>query len=170
MPVSLTLRNTKGSALTFTEMDNNLSNLKNAVDAIDSVTFVSTSTTQTITGAKTFSNTATFSSTVSLKDIRETIYAFGTTNGTIAPNASTASVFTITLNGNLTLNAFTNPIAGQAITMIVTQDATGSRTLSSTMKFAGASKTLTTTATNIDVINVFYDGTNYLASLVKGFA
>jgi hypothetical protein len=164
MPVSLTLRNTKGSALTFTEMDTNLSNLKTAVDAVDSVTFVTTSTTQTVTGAKTFN-------TVTLKDIRESIYAFGTTSGTIAPNASTASVFTITLNGTLTMNAFTSPQAGQSVTMIVAQDGTGSRTLSSTMKFAGSSKTLTTTATTgLDVINIFYDGTNYLASLVKGFA
>jgi hypothetical protein len=38
------------------------------------------------------------------------------------------------------------------------------------MKFAGASKTLSTAANSIDIISVYYDGTNYFASLAKGFA
>jgi hypothetical protein len=36
------------------------------------------------------------------------------------------------------------------------------------MKFAGGSKTLSTTNTT-DIISVFYDGTNYWASLSKDF-
>jgi hypothetical protein len=66
------------------------------------------------------------------------------------------------------LNAFTSPIAGQSLTLIINTNGT-SRTLTSTMKFAGASKTLSTTNTT-DIISVFYDGTNYWASLAKGFA
>jgi hypothetical protein len=54
--------------------------------------------------------------------------------------------------------------------LILTQDGTGSRLLTSDLKYAGASKTLSTAASAIDVINIFYDGTNYLASLVKGYA
>jgi hypothetical protein len=100
-------------------------------------------------------------------EYNENIYSLGTTNGTIAPDAANGNIQTITLNGNLTLNTFTNPIAGQSITLIVNTGGTG-RTLTSTMKWAGATKTLSTTST-IDVINIFYDGTNYLASLIKGY-
>jgi hypothetical protein len=98
----------------------------------------------------------------------EAVHSIGTTSGTVAPNATNGNVQTITLNGNLTLNAFTSPVAGQSITLIVNTNGTG-RTLTSTMKFAGAEKTLSTTNTT-DIISVFYDGTNYWASLSKGFA
>lgn len=100
-------------------------------------------------------------------EYHEKINALGTTSGTVAPDVANGNVQTITLNGNLTLNAFTNPIAGQSLTLIINTNGTG-RTLSSTMKFAGGSKTLSTTNTT-DIISVFYDGTNYWASLSKGF-
>jgi hypothetical protein len=38
------------------------------------------------------------------------------------------------------------------------------------MKFSGASKTLSTAASSIDIMTVFYDGSTYYASLAKGFA
>jgi len=97
----------------------------------------------------------------------ETVFSLGTTSGTIAPNAANGAVQTITLNGNLTLNAFTNPVAGQSLTLIVNTGGTG-RTLTSSMKFAGGEKTLSTTDTT-DIISIFYDGTNYWASLAKDF-
>lgn len=103
-----------------------------------------------------------------LKDYGETIYDLGTTNGTITPDVVNGNVQKITLNGNLTFSAFANPVAGQSLTLIINTNGTG-RTLTSTMKFAGASKTLSTTST-FDIISVFYDGTNYFASLAKGFA
>jgi hypothetical protein len=105
----------------------------------------------------------------SVKNIRynETQHSLGTTSGTIAPNAANGNVQTITLNGNLTLNAFTSPLAGQSLTLIVNTNGTG-RTLTSTMKWAGGEKTLSATSTT-DIISVFYDGTNYWASLAKGF-
>jgi len=101
----------------------------------------------------------------------EKINSFGTTSGTISPNASSAAVFTITLNGNITMNsADVTMTSGQSIAVIATQDGTGGRTLTTDMKFAGGSKTLSTAAGAIDIINIFYDGTNKLCSLVKGYA
>ena len=76
----------------------------------------------------------------------------------------------MTLTGNVTISALANVSAGSNVTLILTQDATGSRTLTSTMKFAAGAKTLSSTANAIDIISVFYDGTNYFASLNKGFA
>jgi hypothetical protein len=98
----------------------------------------------------------------------EKIHDLGTTSGTITPDVANGNVQTITLNGNLTFSAFSNPVAGQSLTLIIDTNGT-SRTLTSSMKFAGASKTLSTTDTT-DIISVFYDGTTYWASLGKGFA
>lgn len=89
---------------------------------------------------------------------------------TITPNVTNGNVQTVTLTGNVTFSAFTSPIAGQSLTLKVVQDATGSRLLTSTMKFAAGEKTLSTAANSIDIISVYYDGTNYFASLAKGFA
>ena len=104
-----------------------------------------------------------------LKDLTETI-ATVTYASTITPDVANGTVQKVTLTGDVTFSAFANPVTGQSLTLIVTQDATGSRLLTSTMKFNGASKTLSTTANSIDIITVFYDGTNYYASLGKGFA
>jgi hypothetical protein len=107
--------------------------------------------------------------TTTLDDIRETVAAL-TYAATITPNAADGSIRTITLTGNVTFSAFTTPVSGQTITLIITQDATGSRTLTSTMKFAGGLKTLSTAANSIDILTVSYIGTTYYASLAKGFA
>jgi hypothetical protein len=108
-------------------------------------------------------------SNVNLKDYKETNFAL-TYGATITPDVVNGNVQTVTLTDNVTFNAFGNPETGQSLTLIVKQDGTGSRTLTSTMKFAGADKTLSTAANAIDIISVFYDGTDYYASLAKGFA
>jgi hypothetical protein len=104
-----------------------------------------------------------------LDDIRETVFAL-TYGATITPDAANGSIQTVTLTGNVTFSAFSNPVSGQTITLIITQDGTGSRTLTSTMKFAGGSKTLSTAASSIDILTVSYIGTTYYASLAKAFA
>jgi hypothetical protein len=122
------------------------------------------------TGVFTTLSATTFSAaTTTLDDIRETVAAL-TYGATITPNAADGSIRTITLTGNVTFSAFTSPVSGQTITLIITQDGTGSRTLTSTMKFAGGSKTLSTAAGAIDILTVSYIGTTYYASLAKGFA
>ena len=98
--------------------------------------------------------------------------ALGSVSGTVAGIAtSTASVVTMTATGNITINAAdVSMTTGQSITLIITQDATGGRTLTSDMLFAGGIKTLSTAANAIDIINIYYDGTNKLCALVKGYA
>jgi hypothetical protein len=105
------------------------------------------------------------------KEYQETVYAIGNSGtSTLTPNAANGNIQTITATGNFTLSAFTAPTSGETITFIITQDATGSRTLTSTMKFAGGLKTLSTAANSIDILTVSYIGTTYYASLAKGFA
>ena len=103
-----------------------------------------------------------------IKDLTETVYTLSY-SATITPNVANGTVQVVTLTGNVTFSAFTSPVAGQSLTLIVKQDATGNRTLTSTMKFSGGSKTLSTAANSVDIITVFYDGTNYWASLGKDF-
>ena len=109
--------------------------------------------------------------TLTYKDGRDTIYAAGSTTGTITPNAANGNVQTITLTGSITFNAFTSPVSGQSMTLIITQPSSGGPfTLTSTMKFAGGFKTLSTANNAIDMLTVSYIGTTYYASLVTGFA
>jgi len=57
------------------------------------------------------------------------------------------------------------------MTLVVTQPSSGGPyTLTSTMKFAGGTKTLSTAANAIDIISIFYDGTTYYASLATNFS
>ena len=98
----------------------------------------------------------------------EDVHDIGTTGGTIAPDVSNGNIQTITLNSNLTINAFTNPIAGQSLTLIINTNATG-RTLTSSFLYAGGNKTLSTTNTK-DILTVFYDGSNYYANLVTNYS
>jgi hypothetical protein len=111
----------------------------------------------------------TFTNAVTFVGFNETRLAPAYTS-TFAPNVSTATIWSITLTGNIAFDGFTSPIAGQSATVILKQDGTGSRTLSSTMKFSGASKTLSTAASATDIISVFYDGTLHYATLTKGYA
>jgi hypothetical protein len=102
---------------------------------------------------------------------KETVIAGGNTGAsTLTPNVAAGTIFNYTLTGNITINALGNAVAGSSAVLILTQDATGNRLLSSTMKFAGNSKTLSTAASSIDIMSVFYDGTTYYATLSKGYA
>jgi len=101
----------------------------------------------------------------------EKVYTAGSTTGTITPDAANGNIQSITLTGSITFNAFSNPVSGQTITMIITQPAAGGPyTLTSTMLFAGASKTLSTAANAVDILTVSYIGTTYYATLSKGYA
>lgn len=133
----------------------------------DRHTFYNADGTTTLVNVTT--STITLSKPTVFTGIQETKVA-ATYNASFAPDVSTATIWTMTLTGDVTFNGFTNPQAGQSATIIFTQDGTGSRTLTSSMKFAGGSKTLTTTASATDIISVFYDGSNYWAALSKGYA
>jgi len=74
---------------------------------------------------------------------------------TISVNFASSNNFSVTLGGNRTLGNPSNVVAGQSGFIAVTQDGTGSRTLSysSNWDFAsGSPPTLTTTAGATDII------------------
>ena len=108
-------------------------------------------------------------SAVTIKNYKDAAFTV-TYASTITPDVSNGSLQTVTLTGNVTFSAFTNPQAGQSLIMIVKQDTTGNRLLTSTMKFAGNVRTLSTAANAIDIISCFYDGSTYFATLSTGYA
>lgn len=89
---------------------------------------------------------------------------------TITINCALSNVFQVTLGGNRTIAAPTNPLRGQMIVLIVRQDATGSRTLTWNSVFTwpgGTAPTLSTAANAVDVIGFVYD---YAATKWRGVA
>ena len=94
-----------------------------------------------------------------------------TTSTSFTPVMSVGPVQRVTANNNFTLTAPTGMIQGQSITLIIVQDATGSRVMTpnAAYKFAYGLKTLSTAANAIDMMSIFYDGTDYLCNLVKGY-
>ena len=88
-----------------------------------------------------------------------------TDQATITWDASTQDVCKLTLGGNRTLNAPTNPTTGQFISLLVIQDGTGSRTLSFNAIYEfkdDTAPTLTTTASKGDVFVFRYNGSKWL--------
>ena len=97
----------------------------------------------------------------------ETVYDYGTTSGSITPNWNNGSMQKITLNGGLTLNLPTNMQTGSTMKLIIRQDGSGNHTMTAngSLKFKGGNKTLSTAASAIDMIKIYYDGTSYLCDL-----
>ena len=117
-------------------------------------------------------------SDVVLKNYKESIYdrnptgngsPIGLTEGTVTPDAAQGSLHYLTLTDDITINGFANAVAGQTITLIITQPASGAHSLISTMKFAGGYKTLTAQANAVDILTITYDGTTYWASLASDY-
>jgi hypothetical protein len=96
--------------------------------------------------------------------------------GTISWNPSSGLNASVTLAGNRTLSFSTAPPTGAYGTLVVKQDATGSRTLtlpSVANKILGSSSTttigLSTAANAIDIVNFYFDGTNYFWNVGQGY-
>jgi hypothetical protein len=96
-----------------------------------------------------------------------------TDGATITPDFQAGRVFTVTLAGNRVLANPTNQVAGQSGMIVVSQDATGSRTLSygNAWKFPGGAPTLTTTASAVDIISYYVQASGTIrATISKAFA
>lgn len=110
-------------------------------------TYVGRTTTDTLTN-----KTLTTPSIASIKGTLTT----DTDGATITFDKNVSDFHTVTLAGNRTL-AVSNMAAGDRITLVLVQDATGSRTISSwftTIKWAGGSApTLTATANKADIVS-----------------
>ena len=84
---------------------------------------------------------------------------------TIAWNVSTQPVAKVTLGGNRTLGAGTNPQTGQFVSLLIIQDGTGSRTVTFNAAYefvADTAPTLTGTANKGDHFVFRYNGAKFI--------
>jgi hypothetical protein len=145
-------------------------NLDLANSSISNVVNITSTGNVSVTGNVTLSANANIVNT-NLVRFSETVVNGGNTGAsTLTPNAAAGSIYQYTLTGNITINTLSNAVAGTSMMLILTQDGTGNRLLTSNMKFAGGSKTLSTAANSIDIMSVMYDGGTYYASLTKGYS
>ena len=169
------------TATQFSGSGAGLTSIPNSALTNSSITFGATATSLggTVSALNSVSIGATTASTgkftsLQMTSLLETGGTATTATGayTYAPNAANGTVQTLNMSTatSLTFSAFTTPVAGQSLTVIVTNGTGAVTTFTSTMKWAGAVKSLTAGSGSVDVISVYYDGTNYYASISKGFA
>ena len=97
--------------------------------------------------------------------------AVTSSGGTLTLDCTSSNVFTTTLNENTTLVA-SNPTTGQTINVLLTQGSTA-RTVSWPASFKwpdGTAPSVTASANAVDLLVATFIGSNWYASLVKGFA
>lgn len=102
-----------------------------------------------------------------------TAFSTYTYAATVTFNLATSRRYVVTLTGNVTFAAPTNPVDGQTLDVLIKQDGTGSRiaTWNAVFLFSGSS-TLTTTASAIDRLTATYNATDakWYATLTKAYA
>lgn len=99
------------------------------------------------------------------------LYDNGSSGSTKAIDWSQGDRQKLTLSANCTIS-FSNPTAGQALTLIVAQDGTGGKSLSFpvAVKWVNAEvPTFSSAANAVDILIFIYDGTNYYTQAAIGF-
>ena len=122
-------------------------------------TIVGTSDTQTLTN-KTMTNPT-------VTNYVETPYSANSSTA-ITLDLANGTVQIITLTGNATITMPT-ATSGKSFVMMLKQDGTGSRTVTwSTVKWAGGTApTITSTASRLDLLSFFADGTNWYGAVIS---
>lgn len=94
----------------------------------------------------------------------------GNSGTSLTVDLSTGAAQKITLTGNVTLT-LTNPVTGGSYVFKIATGA-GSFTVTwpASVKWSGGTApTITTAASKVDLINLYWDGTNYFGSFVQNF-
>ena len=122
-------------------------------------TIVGTTDTQTLS-AKTLTNPT-------VTNYVETPYSANSSTA-ITLDLANGTVQIITLTGNATITMPT-ATSGKSFVMMLKQDGTGSRTVTwSTVKWAGGTApTITSTASRLDLLSFFADGTNWYGAVIS---
>jgi hypothetical protein len=122
-------------------------------------TIVGTTDTQTLS-AKTLTNPT-------VTNYVETPFSANSSTA-ITLDLANGTVQIITLTGNATITMPT-ATSGKSFVMMLKQDGTGSRTVTwSTVKWAGGTApTITSTASRLDLLSFFADGTNWYGAVIS---
>ena len=94
----------------------------------------------------------------------------GNSGAAITINWLTADRQKVTISAATTLS-YSNAVAGQTLTLLLVENGTGNFaiTLPTTKWVYSAAGTFTTTPNAINILTIFYDGTNYLTALSPNF-
>lgn len=120
---------------------------------------VTISATNNIVGAKTL--------------VFDSVYNNGTKSAGFTIAWSNGQKQRVTLAGTSMAITFTAPAGPGNFLLVLTQDGTGSRTVTwpATAKWpGGTAPVLSTPANSVDIISFFYDGTNYYGQIAKAFS
>ena len=132
----------------------------------------------TFSGAYSVTIPTASTNTITVKDVRDTVYTPGGSaigNGNWGPDAANGDIQQFTLaSGVLTFTGFANAATGQSVTFILTQPSSGAAatwaTSGITILYAGAAKVLSTANSAVDMIVLTYVGSStYYASFITGF-
>jgi hypothetical protein len=111
------------------------------------------------------------------KAAHTTPYNIGNSSTAFTIDFRNSNVQTLTMTGNVASGGWTlsNPLSGQTVNMLISQDGTGSRTLGWPSSFKwplGVAPTVSTAASAVDLLTLTYHSStgHYYATLLKGFA
>jgi hypothetical protein len=128
------------------------------------INFVNQSANTVLAGPTSGAATAPSFRALAAADIFGTVATSFSASPTFNAAAFASPTFTMTLTGNVTSSTVTNPIAGQRITFIITQDGTGGRTFAWPSNFKGYSGiNADSQANSVFVQSFVWDGTNWRA-------
>lgn len=99
------------------------------------------------------------------------LYDNGNSGSSITINWANGDRQKLTISAACTIS-YSNAIAGQVLTLLVVENSTGNFavTLPTSKWPVGVAGVFTTTANAINLLTVFFDGTNYLTQLSSGYA
>lgn len=129
----------------------------------DTVTFTSSDGSILITG-----NSSTDTIDLILRAAFE--YNAGNSSTAITVNWANGVAQKVTMTGSATFT-FSNPVAGTAYILKLVQDGTGSRTATwpAAVVWPNATAPTLSGANKVDLINFYYDGTNYFGSFASNY-
>jgi hypothetical protein len=130
-----------------------------------SANLISAVTDETGTGSLVFATSPTLTNPTVTNYVETAFTANSSTAITLDLANGTVQIITLTGNATITMPTAT---AGKSFIILLKQDATGSRSVTwSTVKYpSGTAPTITATASRMDILSFFADGTNWYGTVL----
>lgn len=159
----------------FDDIDTELDALQDALDAVETAGLAAAAAAQATADAALPKAGGTMTGTIVAKQAATPFVADTIASNVLTINCEDSNCFTVTMNANVTTLTLSNPDDGQTINVILTQDATGGRTMTWPDAFLWADadeQALSTGAFAQDLLVATYRSANssWYASLLKNMS